>query len=319
MARFEVFAGLSNIEAVRDKILLLWACRSSLWSGLDDRALQEACGYLGFCAFLPAILGSHLLLFDLANETAQKEELLVSFSQGTRFCLLDALTVVGVGGSSSQVEVWAVSLQTCATRRLPDLICGRGSAGVIRYGDTVYAFGGIVRGQILSSCEVLKEVWTGLPSMQSPHSHFTPCEYANSIYLPDVSCESLMEVFFPAQMCFGFTNWQLPCILSPSVSFMAHGKLVVVTCARKLVTCDPSGSVTVSFSQMEETLSGASSFQPLYFQHKVYWVRLGSLAVVGYDETTKRVFEYKIAPEKYSMWRFPVSKGIGSCPALITK
>lgn len=308
MARFEVFAGLSNIETVRDKILLLWACQSSLWSKLNERVLRETCCYLGLCAFLPAILGSRLLLFDLANESAQKEELPVCFSQGTRFCQLDALTVVGVGGSSSQVEVWAVSLQTCATWRLPDLICGRGSAGVIRYEDTVYAFGGTARGQILNSCEALEETWTGLPRMQLPHSHFTPCVYANSIYLPDVSCDSLMEVFFPAQVCFSMTKWQLPCILSPSVSFMAHGKLVVVTCARKLITCDLSGSVTVSYTHMEETLSGASSFQPLYFQHKVYWVRLGSLAAVGYDETTKRVFEYKITPEKYNMWRFPLSK-----------
>lgn len=294
MVRLEVFAGLSSTKSVRDKVLFLWVCQSSQLFRISPYVLRETSCYLGLCAFLPAILGSHLLLFDLANETVQKEELPFAFSQGTRFCQLDAVTVVGVGGSAGQSEVWAVSLQTCATWRLPDLVCGRGSAGVIHCRNAVYVFGGTVRGQALRSCEVLHaQKWESLPNMQQPHSHFSPCVHETSIYLPDVSCNSLMEVFFPDQMTFILMNWRLPCILSPSVAFMTKGQLVVVTCARKLITCDLHSSVTVSSTQTNETLSGTSSFQPLSFQHKVYWVRLGSLAVVGYDESTNRVFEYK--------------------------
>lgn len=298
MVRLEVFAGLSSAESVRDKVLLLWVCQSAQLGRISTYVLRETSGYLGLCAFLPAILGSHLLLFDLASETVQKEELPVAFSHGTRFCQLDAVTVAGVGGSTGQSEVWGVSLQTCAAWRLPDLVCGRGSAGVVSYRSTVYAFGGTVRGQALRSCEALQVKWESLPNMQQPHSHFSPCVHEVSIYLPDVSCNSLMEVFSPGQRSFDVVNWQLPCILSPSVAFMTNGQLVVVTCARKLITCDLHGSVTVSATQTIETLSGTSSFQPLSFQRKVYWVRLGSLAVVGYDENTKRVFEYKITPEK---------------------
>ena len=294
----QVFAGLLSNPTVRAKVLLMWFfdLRTDLRRP-SVNVLREICLFQGQSAFLPAIWGDRLMLFDLENETAQTETLSQKFSMGARFCLMDPVNVLCVGGSSAQSSVFSASLLDCCLKPKADMCKGRSSPGLIKHRGIVYVFGGATaKGTAMVHCEkfeVASELWTGLPNMQRGKKAFMPCSYEGEIYLADTSPHGLLEVFSPASCQFTVLSTAVPDLLSASVSVVVAGRRMIMTCCQQMAVwaIHKEAQFRLSHMRSTHTLSGTSSVPAMRLGHKVFWVRLGSTGLVIFDVNNERLCE----------------------------
>lgn len=113
-----------------------------------------------------------------------------------------------------------VDCYTGEVTSLPNMRTAREEAGMLRYEDWIYVFGGYAtgnykdpRGANLSSAEAMRlptqEVWTALPNMQESRRRVTPCLWRSLIYLSGGENTSI-EAFNPTQRTYSLLSISLP-------------------------------------------------------------------------------------------------------------
>ena len=101
--------------------------------------------------------------------------------------------------------------------------------GVIRYGYSVYAFGGFKAAASSEKYCLKTDQWAGLPLMAAAKSAFTPVLHSGLIYLPEVNEGScLFEVFNTAAQQFSSIAPSLPFTDFASIAFIYREELVIL-------------------------------------------------------------------------------------------
>ena len=199
----------------------------------------------------PAVWGNMLSLYDLSTRNISQVSLSVTFTDGTSYIDIDHSTLLCLGGYPSCTDVYALHLHSAQLNTCPALTDSRCATGAVRWGNCVYAMGGIDRaGGLMSSCEKWQtnaERWTEIAPMRYPRAYFTPCRHESLLYLLSTKSKDhrAIETFNPATETFSLLAVSLPPQLklsAASVSFVCDGELCLLTHKKQLVRWQVNGT-----------------------------------------------------------------------------
>lgn len=210
---------------VQERVHLFWIrlTHSSIRL-LSTNILREVCRYLTIDCYLPFHKQDSFGLISVVFKTTallQGRE----FPRGAMLCYLHKFEVMRLG----QVKRTLI-LSPERVMQVADMAETRYYPGVIRYGDFVYAFGGLRATPASSEKYCLRtDQWIGLPAMSAAKSAFTPVRLGGVIYLPEVNeGSSLFEAYDTARNIFLSLEAHLPFSDFSSIAFLYEEELIIL-------------------------------------------------------------------------------------------
>lgn len=241
---------------------------------VSDSLMQDYCGWM-----IPRVMSTGIQLHDL--QTGEETSLQVTLPKNAMTCLVDTQTLLCLGGQQEFATAQLVKLSTGLITELPPMSIPRFSAGILKWQQQVFVFGG--NDPATAQCERLcltAQVWSPLSSMHRAKHAFSPCRYEDSIYLPAAGEE--LEVFSLLSETFNLLAYTIPLKPGPTVGFLVEKELYVLAggqLARKLLASD------MSVTEMEGSSgdSCATAIPPMRLGEQIFWVRPIDSAIIRFN------------------------------------
>ena len=259
---------------VQERIHLFWVrLTGSSVRLLSINILREICCYLTIDCYLPFHKQGR---FGLVSVVFKTTTLLqgTEFPRGAMLCYLHKFEVMRLGQ-----EKRTLILSPERATQVADMAETRLYPGVIRYGNFVYAFGGLRATPASSEKYCLKtDQWVALPAMSAAKSAFTPVPLGGFIYLPEVNeGSSLFEVFDVARNNFTSLEASLPFSDFTSIAFIYKEELIILDDAgrRGRLVLQQEAEFRVDEMELKELECFAQS-GPVVVDKVVYFVQYTS-------------------------------------------
>lgn len=259
---------------VQERIYLFWVrlTRSPVqW--LSTNILREVCCYLSIDCYLPVYKQGRFGLISVVFKTTTLLQG-TEFPRGAMLCYLHKFEVMRLGQ-----EKRTLILNPERVMQVADMAETRYYPGVIRYGDFVYAFGGLRATPASSEKYCLKtDQWVALPAMFAAKSAFTPVPLGGLIYLPEVNeGSSLFEAFDVARNIFTSLEASLPFSDFTSIAFIYKEELIILDDAgrRGSLVLPQEAEFRVDKMELKEIECCAQS-GPVVVDRTVYFVQYTS-------------------------------------------
>jgi hypothetical protein len=241
---------------------------------VSDSLMQDYCGWK-----IPRVVSAGVQLHDL--QTGEETSLHVTLPKNVMTCLLDTQTLLCLGGQPELATAQLVKLSTGQVTELPPMSIPRFSAGILKWLQQVFVFGG--NDPATAQCERLcltTQVWSSLSSMHRAKHAFCPCRYEDLIYLPAAGEE--LEVFSLLSETYTLLTYTIPLKPGPTVAFLVGKELYVLAggqLARKLLASD------VSVTELEACSGGscATATAPMRLGEQIFWVRPIDSAIIRFN------------------------------------
>jgi len=233
---------------------------------VSDSLMQDFCGLM-----LPRIGTEGIHLHDL--QTGQETVIAAKLPEGVMIALIDSQTILCLGGKPELATAQLLSLSSGLSTGLPAMTTPRFSAGVLKWLQNVYVFGG--NDPAIPQCERLclqMKVWTPLPPMLQAKSSFCPCRHEDLVYLP--ASGATLEVFSLLTETFALLTCTIPLKSGPSVSFIAENELYVLAgglLGRQKLASNSDFSVRELEPNTAENC--ATAISPMRLGDHIFWVR----------------------------------------------
>ena len=187
-----------------------------------------------------AVFGNKVETFDLKSRQSTRFTLSVNFGVGGCYIRLAENSLICIGAYPPSTGVHSLDLNSQKLTPLPPLPTPRAYAGVGKYADFIYVFGGFDGSNGLKSTEkyhITENQWLPSSNMHYTRSGFTPCNFNSLIYLADTYLFRVMESFNPQNETF----LELPVLLPTQLElgcdcavFVVDGEMCVLTEAKQL-------------------------------------------------------------------------------------
>lgn len=209
---------------VQERVHVFWVRKNrSPIQRLSRNIVREMCRYLKIDCFLPFYKEGHFGLVSVFSKTCARLQG-TEFPSGAMLCYLSRRKVMRLGR-----EKLTLILSPKRLVQVADMAETRYFPGVIRYGYSVYAFGGFKAAASSEKYCLKTDQWAGLPLMAAAKSAFTPVLHSGLIYLPEVNEGScLFEVFNTAAQQFSSIAPSLPFTDFASIAFIYREELVIL-------------------------------------------------------------------------------------------
>lgn len=184
-----------------------------------------------------------------------------------------------------------IDSSTGGIANLPDLLIAREEAGLIRYQDWVYVFGGYAtgdcmdkRGADLKSAEAISlprlEAWTALPKMHKRRRRLTPCLWQAIIYLCGGDNNS-MEGFKCAQNIY----FLLPILLPEenNASLCVINDHLVVFSTFFVSKISKTASDHTLTSKRHERVASLSLCPPVFWHNLIFLMQIDKFTTLDAD------------------------------------
>lgn len=290
--------GLSPYHS--DRSLFLWLrCVSAPLTPLSANVVREICAYLAQLCSLVALRNNSIVLYSLTTSSQESFQVATKLPSDAIFSQLTGNSVICLGGQPVSSEALVIILRAKqAVTGLSVMLEARFWPGVIQFGPFIYVFGGKDKsGTTMFTSErfsALDGKWKSLPRMSFSRVAFSPCLFANLIYLPEANSKRKpFESFNPIT----FQYQRIPIYMTEprffgSVSFIISDTLCFISRSGKMGRWNmreiEQGKLIGTY-QLRETNLALSSCTPVVMGREVYWVRIDTGELVNYSLDTNHI------------------------------
>lgn len=283
-----------------DRSLFLWLRRvSPFLAPLSVNIVREICAYLAQRCSLIALRNNSIVLYSLTTSSQESFQVASKLPSDAIFSHFTGNSVICLGGQPVSSEALVIILHVKqAVTGVSNMLEARFWPGVIRFGPFIYVFGGKDRsGTTMLTSErfsALDGKWKQLPRMSYSRVAFSPCLFANLIYLPEANSKRKpFESFNPVTLQYQ----RIPIYMTEprffgSVSFIISDTLCFISRSGRMgrwnVREIEQGKQLGSF-ELRETNLALSSCTPVVMGREVYWVRIDTGELVSYSLDTSHI------------------------------
>lgn len=278
-----------------DKSGLLWVRSSStLFKALSLNVCREICEYLSRFPTLIGIQDAEIQLY--CPLTGSKRSIPApQLPSQCLYTLISTNSVLCLGGQPVTSQALILGIHRKKVIKLTiEMSEARFWPGVIQYGPVTYVFGGkdtASRAKVTSECfSASTSQWRPVPRMSFARVAFSPCLFANEIYLPEAnSHRKPFEVFNPSTQLYS----RLPIyIVEPrflgSVACVVADSLCYISRSGKVGRWNVRDVQTKSLERciLEDTNMALSCCVPVVVGRLAYWVKMDTATIIQYNFDT---------------------------------
>ena len=272
------------------KVLVQWLQQlATPFRPLSRNIRREVCLYLSTRFLVPAVKNSTLRVYDLDHRTVTEGQLTRTITTASVPVMINYEVVMYVGGHPPYTsDVCSVNIVTFQVTVLRHMLEARGWAGVIKYTEFVYVFGG--NNPQLASAEkydIERKRWIWVPGMRHARYSFTPALYKKEIYLADCMINpKVIEVFNPYSETYRELEVVLPQYGTHSLSFVLDSEFYLISYTfqggKLPLEPQPTAFLDISLTHINKAMGYLGS-PPLILEKMVYFAHYTEGILTVYD------------------------------------
>ena len=204
-------------------------------------------------------------------------------------CMIDSITALCLGAYPASTAVFYLNLLTVTVTPAPNMSVIREDPALIKYGDSVFAFGGFDGWEYLITCEVFSignKTWRPIPDMLKAGCPFPPAIWKLEVYLPHYDYVQVYEVHREVFRLIRFGK----SLLSHPLLFILDGELFLLTQEKLLNRFRPPESneakLTQTVVQCDFPHFAIPTAVPVIADRMVIWVTRLEMKLLTFNADT---------------------------------